>query len=261
MFIHNIYCYDSEFDENSNKPVLVMLHGFFMDGRMFTQQIHALRHQYRIICPDFRGFGNTLWDKHPFSLCDLVDDVIRCLNELNIEQFYLAGMSMGGYVAQRLAIRYPNRVKGLILIATQHGIENFETIEQYHQLLDGWNNSLARSEIIDHLLEAFFDRNIHDKLYWKYIWSSLTYDQIFYPMHAMLTRESIETELRLLRMPCLILHGDADTGIPVSAAHQLKELLPQAILHIIESGRHAINITHYDEVNQAIEKFLILHNQ
>lgn len=62
---------------------------------MFTQQIHALRHQYRIICPDFRGFGNTLWDKHPFSLCDLVDDVIRCLNELNIEQFYLAGMSMG----------------------------------------------------------------------------------------------------------------------------------------------------------------------
>ena len=83
---------------------------------------------------------------------DIADDVIALMDHLGIEQFILAGMSMGGYIAQRLALKYPKRLKGLILIATYTDEDNPDTVAAYQQLRDNWHNPEARSAIIDSLL-------------------------------------------------------------------------------------------------------------
>src|SRR5215471_13517416 len=119
---------------------VVLGHGLLMDREMFAPQVAALRDRYRVVTWDERGHGLTEATPDDFSYWDSVEDLRGLLDHLGIGRAVIGGMSQGGFVSLRFALRYPERVIGLILLNTQAGPEDPDAQAQYEVMLDVWTN-------------------------------------------------------------------------------------------------------------------------
>jgi len=97
---------------------LVFLHGFPLSGEMWKAQVEGLSARWRVIVPDFRGFGLS-GETGPFSIEQLADDTHGLIKELGLGKVVLAGLSMGGYVALAYVRKYAASLRGLILMDTK----------------------------------------------------------------------------------------------------------------------------------------------
>src|SRR3954464_4498109 len=97
---------------------LVLIHGFPLNGTMWSAQITALSDAYRVITPDLRGFGQTP-STDAFTMESLADDVHALLAQMNALPCILGGLSMGGYVALAYAKKFANDLRALMLIDTK----------------------------------------------------------------------------------------------------------------------------------------------
>ncbi|UKA00527.1 alpha/beta hydrolase (plasmid) [Photobacterium damselae subsp. damselae] len=233
---------------------MILLHGFFMDSRMFKHQVEKLSSDYRVITIDLRGFGQTKWTHEPFSLYDYVDDIISIANSLHIKEFILGGMSMGGYIALRLALKHQDRVKALLLMDTQADRDNQETIESFKQLRDNWVNKTARAQIIDSLLPIIIGHDLEEAAFWRSVWMNYSSDSIKYPMNAMLERDDIDVSK--ISAPALILHGSDDLGIPITLGKKLYKSLPNSYFISVPQGHHASIMINHEYCNNTIIAFL-----
>src|SRR5580658_1889849 len=124
-------------DSGGHGPAVVLSHGYLMDASMFDAQVAALAPEYRVITWDQRGHGGTP-APGPFSYWDSARDALALLDHLEVEQAVLGGMSQGGFLSLRAALLAPQRVRGLVLIDTQAGLEDPANAESYQQLHEIW---------------------------------------------------------------------------------------------------------------------------
>src|ERR1700722_6579481 len=136
-------------DTGGDGPVVAFSHGLFMDETMFDSQVAALRDRYRCIAWDERGHGQTGDTAEPFSYWDSAEDLAALLGSLGVERAVLAGMSQGGFLSLRCALRHPELVRALILIDTQAGIEDPERLPYYEQLVQRWVTQGPDQELLD----------------------------------------------------------------------------------------------------------------
>src|SRR3954454_5260355 len=125
-------------DSGEGETAVVFSHGYLMDHSMFDAQRDALRDRFRVIAWDERGHGQTETSDDAFTYWDSARDLLGLLDALEIEQAVLAGMSQGGFLSMRAALTAPERVKALVLLDTQTGVEEAEKRPGYDQLLDAW---------------------------------------------------------------------------------------------------------------------------
>ena len=107
------------FESAGSGPVLVLVHAFPFDSRMWRKTATTLARQCRVITPDMRGFGLSDLGPGGFSIADLADDVAALLDALKLAEATVGGMSMGGYVALAFARRHFDRLKALVLADTK----------------------------------------------------------------------------------------------------------------------------------------------
>ena len=243
-------------DTGGAGPAVVFSHGLLMDHAMFAPQIKALKDRYRVIAWDERGHGLTNDASAPFSYYDSADDLAGLLAHLGVNQAVLAGMSQGGYLSLRAALRYPALVRALILIDTQAGPEAAETLPAYEQMIHTWatqglSDGLAAT--IEHIiLGAGYARAEA----WKEKWRAVRPANLAQIFHTLASRDDIRGELARIAVPALVIHGDADAAIPLAAAQQMAATLPAATLAVIAGAGHAANLTHAEQVTPLIERFL-----
>ncbi|MFI5040732.1 MAG: alpha/beta fold hydrolase, partial [Acidimicrobiales bacterium] len=141
------------FEETGSGPPVVFSHGFLMDHEMFAPQVAALSSEFRCITWDERGFGQTPAGG-PFTYWDSAADVLAHLTHLGIERAALAGMSQGGFLSLRAALTAPDRVKALVLIDTQAGVEAADALPAYEAMNLEWktNGPAAVQETIAGLI-------------------------------------------------------------------------------------------------------------
>jgi 3-oxoadipate enol-lactonase len=242
-------------DTGGDKPVVIFSHGFLMDLTMFDHQVEALRDTHRCIAWDERGFGLTEWDGRPFSYWDSADDCIGLLTHLGVDRAVLAGMSQGGFLSLRAALRYPERVRGLVLIDTQSGDER-EAREAYTGLLDAWSTYGATDELAYTVATIIINDPV-ENLKWIAKWKLRDKSLIVESGSCLLNRDDISDQLANIHCPSVIIHGLVDTAIPLEKAQQMRVALPGfQHLEIIEHAGHAANLTHPDQANRAIKAFL-----
>ena len=111
-------------DSGGDGPPLILGHGFLMDREMFAPQVEALAPEFRVITWDERGFGETEFDGKPFTYWDSASDCLGLLDHLGIDHAVVGGMSQGGFLSLRAALTAPERVRALVLIDTQAGVED-----------------------------------------------------------------------------------------------------------------------------------------
>jgi pimeloyl-ACP methyl ester carboxylesterase len=184
-----------------------------------------------------------------YTLEDMADDAVGLLDALDLSKAHICGMSMGGMIAQTIAIRHPSRVKSLISIYSTSGNPELPPPEPeaMEVLLEA--PPTKRQGYIDFLARTFrviagsgfpFDEDYHRRLAEK------LFDRAFYPqgtgrqLLAVMTQENRKPALASVSVPTLVIHGSDDPLVPVAAGRDTAEAIPGSKLLIIEGMGHEL---------------------
>ncbi|MGN5765672.1 alpha/beta fold hydrolase [Acinetobacter calcoaceticus] len=243
-------------DSGRGSTALVFSHGLLMDNEMFNQQIEFFKDKYRCIAWDERGHGQTASDSiELFNYYDSADDLIAILDALHIEKAILVGMSQGGYLSLRCALKHPNRVSGLVLIDTQAQLEDQEKLVGYKVLFDDWADKGLSQETSDFIASIILGEDSPEKLLWQKKWKSWKAHNLSASFNALIDREDISEDIKKLHLPAIVIHGEKDIAITLDRAKDMAMRLNSQLVVIPEAG-HAANLTHAKPVNDAIDHFL-----
>jgi pimeloyl-ACP methyl ester carboxylesterase len=240
-------------DTGSNLPTVVLSHGFLMDHEMFAPQVEALKSTHRVITWDERGFGGT-FATDEFTYWDSAKDVLGLLDFLGIDSAIIGGMSQGGFLSLRVALTAPERVRGLILLDTQAGLEEPGSDEGYMLMHDTWMEH-GPEPVQEFIASLILGPGEWPEWFAK--WAVLNKESFSRAFRCLLGRDDITSRLGSISCPALIVHGDADAAIPLSKAEVLRDGLGGKVQYVVvPGGPHAANLTHPEPVNAAIAQFL-----
>jgi pimeloyl-ACP methyl ester carboxylesterase len=214
----------------------VLIHGFPLDHHLWDEVVPLLDDAFDIIAPDLRGFGeSTITDSQP-SMDDYASDIAALLDQLEIQKAAIVGHSMGGYVALAFARLYPDRVSGLGLVSSQVVADAPERKEgRYKSAADVAANG------IDSVVEAMVPKFTPDESLQAYARASMQRQQptaYIGALKAMAERADSTQLLSSFPFPVAIIHGGADSLIPIERAREVKAALPQAHLAEIPGAGH-----------------------
>jgi 3-oxoadipate enol-lactonase len=244
-------------DTGGNLGPVVLAHGILMDSQMFAPQIEAAGAGYRIITWDARCHGETESTDDPFTYWDLADDLKGLLDHLGIERAVIGGMSQGGFVALRFALRYPERVSALVLIDTQAGTEDPDKAATYEVMLDVWEADGLNEQLAETIAAIVLGNQWAGRGPWIAKWRQIPRSLLRQMFQTLVRREDIHDRLGEVNAPALVIHGTADAAIEMEVAQRLcSGLANSRPLVAIEGGGHASNLTHPNLVNLAVQQFL-----
>ena len=245
-------------DAGANLPPVVLAHGLLMDHEMFAAQVEALGSRFRVITWDARCHGETETTDAPFSYWDLADDLKALLDHLGIARAVIGGMSQGGFVALRFALKHPQRVDALILLSTQAGPEDPDKAAIYESMLEVWEAEGLNDQLAETIAAIILGNEWPGREAWIAKWRQWPRSLLRPAFNALVGREDILNRLGEITAPSLVIHGTADAAIDMELAHQLCSGLANCRpLIMIEGGGHACNLTHPTLVNPAVQQFMV----
>jgi pimeloyl-ACP methyl ester carboxylesterase len=243
---------------------LLLLHAFPLDHGMWEAQ-EPLAESVRIIAPDQRGFGGTPDEPPIASIAAMADDAVAVLDALHVaEPAFVCGVSMGGYVAQHVAARHPERVRGLILCDTKldadtpqaragrAGLAAKVGRRGAGLLADTMLGTLlaqsdeARSQPRRAAIEELLRQTI----------ARQTAATIQAALFAMGDRPDMTDTIGGLAIPTLLVVGEEDTFTPPAIMERMESILPDARLLIVPRAGHLVPLEAPEVFNAAVLEFL-----
>jgi pimeloyl-ACP methyl ester carboxylesterase len=224
--------------------------------------IHGLASSNELILLDNRGIGSSTDDGKPFDIARLADDAARVIETLGFERISILGWSMGGFIAQTLALQHPDRVNKLVLLSTDAGGSDADLASAtvWSQLVDtsGTSHEQARR-----LLSLLFPSDVAESFYCEFgdivaaARARLSPDLINRQAAAMDAwhRKGVG-DLREINAPVLIATGSEDVVIPPSNALRLVNAIPNAWLAQFPHGGHAFMAQYPGPLADLINCFL-----
>ncbi|WP_124552286.1 pimeloyl-ACP methyl ester esterase BioH [Methylophilus methylotrophus] len=241
------------------KP-LVLLHGWGMNSAVWERITKRLSANYRLFLVDLPGMGQSrpVYPYHLHSLAEAVAEEIPGVSSI-------LGWSLGGLVAQQIALNQPDRVEKLILVGTNpcfvskpdwtHGIEA-RHFEQFNERFAKDFNATLLNFLTLQCMHARDARSTVRQLRIAFgAKPTPTQDSLNQALDILLQTD-LREEVGRLFQPTLIIHGDRDTLAPVSAAHWLAMHLMRARLRVIAGAAHAPFLSHADSFCETVEAFM-----
>ena len=241
---------------------LVMIMGLRRNVEWWYGQIPALSKHFRVFVFDNRGAGRTDKPKMDYSIRLFADDTAELMKSLNIKRAHLLGVSMAGYIAQELAINYPDKARSLFLACTSAGGERVVLMspERFKKFIA--NEGLSPEEILKKEMDIYFSekfiRENPEKIK-EFIEMSLLYYQppdAFQRQFAACLKHDTVNRLNHVSVPILILSGDDDPLVPPDNSKILKQLMPWAELNFFPGCRHCFFIEEAAQFNRKVISFL-----
>jgi 3-oxoadipate enol-lactonase len=241
--------------------VIVLLHGFPLSSMMWAAQIDALAERWRVVAPDFRGFGQSGGDG-PASIEQLADDAHQLARSLKVPggRFVLAGLSMGGYVAIAYARKYPQTLRGLILLDTKAEPDDAEGKANRDRMI-----SIVNEKGVKPIADAMLGKLIPEEAarnrpqlvrQLRQMMESTPPQAIAGALAAMRDRPDQTAALGSIAVPTLIVVGDQDAVTPPEVARQMQQKIPGSRLKLITASGHMSPMEQPAQVNAAMEQFL-----
>jgi len=249
-----------EIHGDGNPVVLIM--GLRRNTEWWYCQIPTLSKHFKVLAFDNRGAGRTEKPKLDYSIRLFADDTAGLIESLGMKKAHILGLSMGGYIAQELAINYPHIVKSLILACTGPGGERAVLMSSERLKKFTANDGLPPEQILRKDMDIYFsDKFIteHPEKISEFIEISLRYYQppdAFERQFAACLKHDTFKHLKHITMPTLIMSGDDDPLVPPENSQILKELIPHAELILFPGKRHCFFIEEPEKFNQTVTSFL-----
>ncbi|MDA8142167.1 MAG: alpha/beta hydrolase [Desulfobacteraceae bacterium] len=249
------------YEEHGKGEPLVLIAGAGMDSRGWGAQTEAFAQKFRVIVFDHRGSGRSEAPKQPYSIDMLTHDTANLLKAMGVESAHILGLSMGGMIAQQLAIEHPQVVKRLILAAsTAHG----RSINAYFAgVVKRWERERTRVDqrIKEMLPLQFTPGFLRNKATVGMLTFLIKNDR--YPQAVDALSRQVDAALafdcrdRLAQItaPTLILAAREDINAPVALSEELQRLIPKARLAVID-GAHGFNLENPRLFNREVLQFL-----
>ena len=250
----------SEFGKDRPKTAVGIM-GFSLEKRFWSSQVPAVTATHRFITFDNRGIGRS---KGPLvaTIDEMANDTVRLMDHLDIERAVVFGMSMGGTVAQRLALDHPDRVEALVLAVTWS--RPIEYMRRQHDL----SRAILRIAP-EELLEAAMLRMMSPRFFEL---GRETVDQMIKVVRAegppgphsievfraqldAMDKFDSSAGLPSISCPTLVIGGRLDMLAPAFASEEIAAAIPGAELVMFETG-HGCMIEEMDSFNAAVSKFL-----
>lgn len=209
---------------------LVLVHGFPLDHHLWDEVVPLLEGTFDLILPDLRGFGESSAVDSFYTMEDYASDLAGLLDHLGIQKAAMAGHSMGGYVALAFVRLFPERVRGLGLVASQVLADSEERKQGRYK---------SAAEVAEYgigsVVEAMTPKFTPDEKLQAFARESMERQQpaaYIGALKAMAERVDSAPLLSSFNFPVVLIHGDADSLIPIDRAREVKAALPEA--HLIE---------------------------
>jgi pimeloyl-[acyl-carrier protein] methyl ester esterase len=239
---------------------LVMIHGWGMHSGVWQALVKRLSAKYMLYLVDLPGMGSSrpIEPYHLHSLADEIAQVIPGVSDV-------LGWSLGGIVAQRIALNQPDRIRRLVLVGSTPCFVSKA----------GWDAGVDPTDF-----EAFADKVNHDykaamlqfltlqcmqssdrRATIRQLRASFetrptpTQSTLGRALHVLMDSD-LREEVANIRKPTLLIHGDRDTLTPLQAAHWMMQQLPHGYLRVISGAAHAPFLSHSDQFVEALNQFL-----
>ncbi len=239
------------------RPV-VLLHAFPMCSALWEPQLEALK-AFRVICPDFRGFGATPLVA-PWFVEHAVDDLFETLESVGADRAVLVGLSMGGYVALRAVEKRPDRVQALVLCDTRAEADSNENKAKRAAAVD-----LVRARGTASFLEPFLSDALAPKTraekpqiaaFLTNVALKSSPDAVMAALAALAARGDMTAALSAVGVPAAVIVGAQDRITPPALAAAMSERIPGAELRVIADAGHFSNAENPGAFNESLVAFL-----
>jgi len=250
---------DTLVEDRGDGPALLCLHGSLMDRTMFAPQARALADEYRVVTYDMRARTDR-W-QGPYDLADLVEDCRTVVDAVGLDSCVLAGMSMGGFVAVRAALAYPERLDGLVLIDSMAEAYTEAEREEYADLAEGVRGAdRVPVAVAEMSADLMFSERAHEEQpdlvqHWTDRWHTYPGDAVAAEIESWRTEPGVLDELDAVDLPTLAIHGEQDQSIPPERARRTVEAL-DGRLELVGGAGHPSNLERPGVVNDALREFL-----
>jgi 3-oxoadipate enol-lactonase len=246
-----------DYDIHGEGPPLVLIGGLGFGRWGFFKQIPALSRHFRTITFDVRGERDL-----EGGVSDLVDDVVALMEHLRVRKAHVLGTSLGGFVAQELALKRPDLVDRLVLVCTSYGGRGPETMSPWALSDMIGLPSLSVERTVRRGLETAtsdayraqrpeeFERIVR----WRLADSpslSAYYEQMRAGAQFDLSRD-----VGSITSPTLVIHGKEDRYVPLANAVALAEAIPDAKLRVLDGAGHLVFIERFADVNREVVTFV-----
>jgi 3-oxoadipate enol-lactonase len=243
----------------AGEPLLLLMGlGGSQDG-WGTPFLEALARNWRVLAMDHRGAGRSTRGAAPYSLAQLADDAATLLTAARAARAHVFGLSMGGMVAQELALRRPERVGGLVLASTNCGgrAAIWPSAAGRRRFLDGLEQTgsplapllVTRAYASEHQAEL-------QRRALRLLWSGTT-PSVFREQARAIARFSTYDRLPQITAPALVLAGDSDELIPPANATVLQQRIPGAERTIAKNAGHVFTWEAPDRIAAEVTRFLL----
>ncbi|BAY22825.1 alpha/beta hydrolase fold protein [Calothrix sp. NIES-2100] len=252
---------DLFYDIKGTGEPLLLISGFFSDHTYWSLQMPSLVKQYQVIRLDNRGFGRSSAPDSPYTIQQMATDTAALLEHIGIRKVHVAGHSMGGLIAQELALAHPQKVQNLILLSSlAKGDTLFNSIiSTWGELAHTLDRKLYQQVILPWIFtDAFYsipgmiDMILDIGLHYPF---SPSPHGLYHQSRAILGGDTTQ-RLKDIQCPTLILVGKQDILTPVKFSEQLAQGIPKSELIVFEDGGHGFLIESPETVAAAMLKFL-----
>ncbi len=234
-------------------PALLLLHGIGSNRRAFRHQLTGLRDRYDVIAWDAPGYGHSEDPAGSMSLGEMADEAAKLLDELQIEQAHVLGVSMGGVIAQLLYHRHPGKVRSLILVDTTTGGSTPERVQQRLEAID----TLTPLQLAEKRAPQLVRPDAPPGLVHELVEIMAEVHPDGYRNAAVALGEAdVQALLPSIAVPTLVVHGKDDAVVPLETGKRLTATIPGAQLCILERAGHVSNQEQPEAFNAAVRAFL-----
>ncbi len=250
------------YKEHGEGPPCLGVMGFALDQRFWASTIPAVTGTHKFIVFDNRGIGRSTGEL-PNSIEEMADDSVRLLDHLGIEKTVLFGVSMGGTIAQRIALAHPDRISALILgITWARPIEfmrrQSEIARETVKALGP--DSLVSVSLVRMFSPQFFEigRDTVDRMIAAFFAESgpdQAGSEVLLAQLDAIDKHDVLAELGSITCPTLVFGGKMDMMVPFFGSEEIAQAIPGAEFEAFETG-HGCMVEEMTTVNERIARFL-----
>ncbi|MGE0599847.1 MAG: alpha/beta fold hydrolase [Dehalococcoidia bacterium] len=249
------------YEESGSGEPLVLIRGLGSDLQAWAPQVPSLAKHFRVITYDNRGAGRTSAPDKPYSVAGMADDLATLLAELKIEKANVLGYSMGGMIAQEFALKYPNMVDKLILLATSAKLDGYSRVV-IQNMINIRRSNMSRDQVARATAPFVFSAELLDDpdRFERAIQATVD-NPYFQQDHAYIRQAQAVLGFDAsgrsggIKATTLVVTGEDDTLVPPRNSDALNRMISGSKLVTLQGG-HA-GVTEYpNEYNSAFLEFL-----
>jgi pimeloyl-ACP methyl ester carboxylesterase len=251
---------DVWFEQDGDGDDVLFISGLADEGACWVDQVAGLKDRYRLTTFDNRGVGRSSTPDGPFQITDFAADTIALMDALGLARPHVVGSSMGGAIAQELALAHPNRVRSLVLNGTWCRGDRF-----LHEIFRNWMWSAQKADSIRDFLVT-----VNLWCFSPQIWNDGTMDGWIDAAEASPYAQSVDAFCRSARAliehdtadrigaigaPTLVTVGELDLCLPARYAEAIAERIPTAQLVVVADVGHQPFQEVPDDYNDLLSEF------